>query len=222
MVCPTTAPSPNVYYINLAHRADRRAQVEAELERLSWANKATRVEAVHVPERGALGCALSHAHALRAFLALGDGQGSASTSTSTSTLVPDFCVIAEDDVTFVRDPRPDFERFLSDFNDAWDVCMLASNTLVERVIPERPYVTRVIDAQTTACYAVTRAFAPTLLASFEQSADRLSRAWSSADCCDIYWKRLQPTARWYCLRPRPALQRESFSDIEGRITWYGV
>ena len=205
---------PTVYYINLLRRADRRAQVEGELARLGW--PAVRVDAVDVPERGALGCARSHALALRAFLA------SSSPPPHEGSEVADYCVIAEDDVAFVRDPRPDLARFLADFGAEWDVCMLASNTKVELHVTGRPYVTRVLNAQTTACYAVTRAFAPTLLAAFEESAARLAEAWSVASCCDILWKRLQPRARWYCLHPRPALQRESFSDIEGRVTSYGV
>ena len=61
--------SAPVFYINLAHRVDRRAQVEAELRRLDWTG--SRVDAVHTPERGAVGCALSHAAALRAKIPAG-------------------------------------------------------------------------------------------------------------------------------------------------------
>lgn len=203
---------PKVYYINLAHRVDRRAQIDAELVRLGWTD-VTRIDAVHVPERGALGCAQSHVLALKAFLA---------TATATTT---DYCIIAEDDVAFVRDPRPDLERFFADFTPlSWDVCMLASNTVVELPVQDHPYVTRVINAQTTSCYAVNRAFAPTLLAAFEESATRLrlTEAWTAAACMDILWKRLQPVSRWYCLNPRAAIQRPSYSDIEKRVTNYGV
>lgn len=196
--------SAPVFYINLAHRVDRRAQVEAELRRLDWTG--SRVDAVHTPERGAVGCALSHAAALRAFLNAGHAH----------------CVVAEDDVAFVRDPRPGIARFLADFGADWDVLMLASNTKLEEPVDGRDYVTRILNAQTTACYAVSAAFAPTLLACFEESARRLAAEWSVGACCDILWKRLQPASRWYCLRPCAAIQRESYSDIEGRVTFYGV
>lgn len=195
------------YYINLAHRQDRREQVEAEFARLGW--PVTRINAMHVPERGALGCALSHAAALRSFLEGDDKSESV-------------CLVAEDDLAFVRDPRPDLARFLAEFDETWDVLLLASNTQREHPVHGKSFVTRVMDAQTTSCYAVTRAYAPTLLACFEESAAQLRQGWSSEACCDIMWKRLQPVGRWYCLYPKTAIQRPSFSDIEGRVTAYGV
>lgn len=196
------------YYINLAHRTDRRAQVEAEFASLGW--PVTRVNATNVPDLGARGCALSHAAAIRSFLA-------------SSEHTKKVCLIAEDDVAFQRDPRPDVARFLAEFEGAWDVLMLASNTVAELPVPGKSYVTRVMNAQTTSCYAVTRAFAPKLLACFEESAARLQQGgWAGEACCDILWKRLQPHARWYCLLPKAAIQRTSYSDIEGRVTSYGV
>jgi len=199
-------------YLNLARRVDRRAAIEAELARLGWA--AERVEAVDTPERGAWGCALSHAAALRAFLREGSPRPG-----------PPVCVVVEDDLAFVRDPRPDLARFFADFADeGWDVLLLASNTKIEAPVPGRDYVTRIVNAQTTAGYVVHAAYVPTLLACFEESARRLAppNAWSAGACCDILWKALQPAGRWYCLRPRVALQRPGYSDIEGRDTFYGV
>lgn len=196
--------SPPVFFINLAHRTDRRAQIQGELAALGWSSN--RIDATYVPERGALGCALSHAVAMRSFL----------------HSEHDYCIVVEDDATFVRDPRPDLSKFLIELHEGWDVLLLASNTKIEVPDESRPYLTRILNAQTTACYAVTRAYAPTLLACFEESARRLASELSPSACCDILWKRLQPTGRWYGLRPMAAVQRRSFSDIEGCVTFYGV
>lgn len=38
---------------------------------------------------------------------------------------------------------------------------------------------------------------------------------------DIYWKKLQ-NDKWYVTNPVLGYQRESYSDIEKRITNYGV
>lgn len=193
------------YYVNLAHRADRRTQLEAQLAQLGW--PAERVDAIHVPQRGALGCAMSHAVALRRFIA----------SSARHALV------LEDDVVFTRDPRPAVARFLADHAEAgWDVLMLASNTVAEAPVAGRDYVTRILNAQTTSAYAVSREFAPELLACFERSAIALQSEHAHAHCCDIMWKALQPGSRWYCLRPKVAMQRPGFSDIEGRVTCYNV
>ena len=200
------------YVINLEARPDRLEQVRAELQTLGWSWE--RVNAVHAPLRGALGCALSHSVALRRFLA--------SPPTARHALV------LEDDVTFTRDPRPDMARFLTDYagkgdSEEWDVLMLASNTVQEVGAPQE-YLTRILDAQTTSAYAVSRRFAPTLLARFDQSARALM--WSTTVepqfCCDIAWKSLQPQSSWFCLAPKAAIQRPGYSDIEGRVTNYNV
>jgi FkbM family methyltransferase len=209
---PPPAAFDLILYINLDSRVDKRAEIEAELAKVGWSGR--RLPAVHrVP--GELGCALSHAAAMQLLLDHPSAR---------------HALILEDDFGFVRDPSADVARFLSRFDaDGWDVLMLASNTRKEQPHGDADYVTRILEAQTTSGYAVTRAFAPTLLRSFNESAallaDERNRHYDGAvrteHCIDQHWKRLQPDARWFCLAPRAGVQRPGLSDITGLVVDHG-
>ena len=59
-----------IFYINLAHRTDRREQMETMLHDYGFSDeKIVRIDANYKPENGAHGCILSHICALQAFLA---------------------------------------------------------------------------------------------------------------------------------------------------------
>jgi hypothetical protein len=119
---------------------------------------------------------------------------------------------------FQKDPRPDIQLFLEEHgHDNWDVLMLASNTQSEQQY--KSYATKILDAWTTSAYAITREFAVKLLHHWEQTVPVFRKP---EKCCDVSWKELQPQSRWYCLNPKPAVQRPSFSDIEQKNTDYGV
>jgi glycosyl transferase family 25 len=196
-----------VYYINLAHRTDRREQIESELDALKWREIAVRVEAVHRPERGALGCLLSHITALRMFLE----EPAEITS----------AVILEDDCMFRPDALTEINAFLAEHRPSdWDVLMLASNTWAEETY--KPYATKILNAQTAAAYAITRPFAKSLLAYWERTVPFFEFKEVKYPQCDMTWKILQPQNRWYCLLPKAATQRQSYSDIENRVVFYGV
>ena len=199
-------------YINLDSRGDKRAAVEAELAAVGWSGR--RVTAVHKAP-GELGCALSHIAALQLLLDHPSAR---------------HALVLEDDFMFVRDPRADVARFLDRFGaDGWDVLMLSSNTRLEQPHGDVDFVTRILEAQTTSGYAVTRAFAPALLASFNRSAELLADvslrhadgAVQTEHCIDQQWKRLQPLARWFCLAPRAGAQRPGLSDITGLVVDHG-
>jgi GR25 family glycosyltransferase involved in LPS biosynthesis len=189
-----------IYYINLEHRKDRRNEIEGELEKLDWLSLSTRIEANYKPTNGALGCLLSHISALQKFLQDPRGLRHA--------------LILEDDCMFELDPRPDIELFLKEHgSDNWDVLMLASNTQSEKQY--KSYATKILDAWTTSAYAITRKFAVKLLRHWESTVSAFNEKTDMhLKHCDQTWKKLQRQHRWYCLKPKPALQRPSYSDIE--------
>ena len=196
-----------MYYINLAHRTDRRAETEAELAALGWTDVAVRVEAVHVPERGALGCLRSHICALRQFVE--------------DPAEPATAVIMEDDCIFRPDCLVQIRQFLEEHGPAdWDVLMLASNTLAAATY--KSYAMKVLNAQTTAAYALTRSFAKGLLKFWERTTPMFHNPSIAYPHCDMTWKVLQAQNRWFCLEPKAAIQRAGYSDIERRHTNYGV
>ncbi len=203
-----------VYYINLAHRKDRREQIEAELAKLGVpASKLQRIDAIYKPKQGILGCGLSHKLVMEEFL-----------KSSHTT-----CLVFEDDFQLTVDPT--FATFLlkqiTELNPTPDVVMLAGKVF-ESTPTSSPFLQKVNDAQTTSAYWIHRKFAPILLQNLTESTKLLADAFKTDHkpkhevCLDIYWKRLQPSSHWFILHPKLGLQRESYSDIECRMTNYGV
>lgn len=203
------------YCINLDKRQDRWAEVQASCQQAGMPMAAlSRFPACEDADFGALGCAKSHVAVLADFLTRSDAS---------------WCLVLEDDFEFVK-PWADFaQRFnaLASARVEWDVLMLAgANVMAEP--PQPPGVARVFEAQTTAGYLVSRAYAPRLLACFADSVPLMERLRAVQPrqyamirlSIDQVWKRLQRQDRWFILSPAVGRQRPSFSDIEGRHVDY--
>lgn len=201
---------PHIYYINLDKRQDRNKEFLGEMARLNIVNF-TRIPATHMPKRGALGCSLSHIKALETFLESTHSE----------------CCILEDDFIFVLGQWQVASLFKTLLTVPYDVCLLAANVLRSEPT-EHAFLRKVDDAQTTAGYCVSKAYARTLLANFKEGAAKLKEGFETDGkkeprfCLDIFWKSLQPTAKWYVVNPKMGIQRESYSDIEERSVRYGV
>jgi GR25 family glycosyltransferase involved in LPS biosynthesis len=203
-----------IYYINLQHRNDRREDFLKEMKYLGFdESKIHRIEGVYLPELGQLGCGLSHIKAIETFL----------------KSPHNVCIIFEDDFQSTVDWN--YGQFLLKnlftFTSSFDLIMLSGNIQKEEYT-DSPFLHRVIEAQTTAAYILTREFAPILCENFRESMNNLKRIFdeegriSKDYCIDVYWKSLQPINKWFVLNPKLGLQRESFSDIEKQITNYRV
>jgi hypothetical protein len=203
-----------VYFINLDHRTDRLQEFQDEIKKLEVADeKVHRISAVFTPEIGVLGCAYSHIKALDAFL-----QSSHKS-----------CLIFEDDFQFTLDLH--YCKFLLknlfDTNQEFDLVMMGGKIL-KQDSTDSPFLSRVIDGQTTSAYLITREFAPTLRANLVEGANLLEKWFGLHNekkheyCLDIYWKLLQPGSKWFVFNPKFGVQRESYSDIEKKMTKYGV
>ena len=189
-----------VYYINIEHRTDRKTHIENELENTGIENY-ERIEAVYIPQFGALGCTESHIKTLEKFLKETDEE----------------CVmILEDDFKFTRDFKTEFK--FPDFD--WDVLMISGNVMDAR---GEGQFKKVFDAQTTSGYIVNRHFAPTLLKNFKDGRDLLEETKIREKfCVDMYWKILQPVSNWYICEPKFGIQVPSYSDIENCFVEYKV
>lgn len=203
-----------IYFINLDHREDRCKELLGEMEKLGYPQeKVVRISAVHKPAIGALGCTLSHIKALDTFL-----KSNAKN-----------CIIFEDDFQFTLDINYCKFLFKSIFreNIEFDLIMLSGNVMKEEST-NYSYLNKIIDAQTSSSYLIQRNFAEKLKECLEESARCLEECWNKYQirkheyCLDIYWKQLQPQHNWFILKPKLGNQRESFSDIENKITNYGV
>jgi len=205
--------------INLEHRLDRREESVRECIRIGLGITNNQFfSARHVPNNGALGCALSHAKLLADFLFESEKS---------------HIMVLEDDFS-VRDPA----KFISQINvvmslpSSWDVFLLGHNTALPIEGPQAPEIYRIINAQTTSGYLVKREYAIKLIECFFRSADLLRRYDHLPDqfrvtakglfACDTLWKELQTKDRFWATFPSLIYQRASFSDVEKRDVSYGV
>ncbi len=203
-----------VYFINLDHRTDRLTQIQEEICKMGFPpEKIHRIQAIYKPEIGALGCTLSHIKTLDTFL-----------ESNHKT-----CIVLEDDFLRTMDINQMNFLFKHLFTSVkeFDLAMLAGKVF-KKEATNSPFFYHVLDAQTSSAYLITREFAPTLRQNLKESSDFLNE-WFQTNknpkhdfCLDIYWKKLQPQSKWFIAHPQMGIQRESYSDIEQRVTNYGV
>jgi GR25 family glycosyltransferase involved in LPS biosynthesis len=182
-----------VYYINLDHRTDRKEEIEKELDAMDLLSKSIRIPGVSRPELGILGCVYAHINALNTFLKSEHKN----------------CIILEDDFIFQIDK--DYVDFLFSAvftNDIQFDCILLAGNIFESQEDTWPFLRKVMDAQTTSGYLVSREYAPTLLDNFKESACLLSDYFQEHGkknhdySLDIYWKKLQPQSNWFVMNPK--------------------
>lgn len=193
--------------INLSHRTDRKAHITNELNRVQIPQEKIKfIEAIYQPGFGAVGCTKSHIVCLE--YAIQHKLKS--------------IVIFEDDFT-IRPLHVWYEAwaFLNKNQELqYDVIMLAGNIL--RSVPFKEKMIRVLDGHTTSGYIVHWSFFESLLTNFQEGLRHLERTYRGRSyAIDQYWKRLQPSAKWFCFQPRLGYQYPSFSDIEKRVVQYG-
>jgi len=197
-----------IYYINLDHRTDRLEHINNELNKTNIdKNKINRIAGVYNQEYGFIGCSQSHINALTNFIE--------------SDINNNYCLILEDDFEFILD-QDEINKMLNYiFNNIdFDVLMLSSNTLQSENISYN-YLTKILNAQTTAGYIINRKFAKTLLNNFNEGLNLLNITKNANRyAIDMYWKHLQPISNWYYINPIIGKQMESYSDIEKRKVYY--
>ena len=184
-------------YINLDHRTDRRAEIESELTKLSIPHERLSASSHAV---GAIGCTLSHIRALQRALEL---------DVDVLWVLEDDFVILNPNMQAIVESAPDFDVFLGGFNG--------------HCTHYQGQYARVHNSQTTSCYIVKKRFIPTLLQTFQESLECFQKDVNPHKyALDMYWKRLQPKSLWLTTPNRLGKQRKSYSDIEKRVTDYGV
>ena len=194
----------NIFYINLEARTDRRQNIETQLPRVGL-REFERFNAIK-PANGRIGCSMSHIKCLE--LAKERGY--------------DHILICEDDLIFL-DPAL-FKKQLNTFlakGHTWDVVLLAGNNVppYERIDDTCVAVTR---CQTTTAYLVAGHYFDTLLTNMKEGLQKLLREPEQHIdyALDKYWLRLQQKDNWFLITPLTVVQREDYSDIEGRRTNY--
>ena len=198
--------SVQTYYINLAHRQDRRQNIENELKKMN----------IHPYQRfdaikhgfGALGCSKSHIKCLE----LGIQSGA------------DHVVVFEDDFQFLISPS-EYANLLESLQTVhYDVVLLAYNAYDRNLRPTtHPLLRSIRDSRTASGYIVRRQYLPTLLYNFQEGARFLEMSRKeNRHACDIYWFPLQAVDKWFSYYKRAGKQRAGYSDIEKGQRNYGL
>lgn len=206
-----------VYYINLDKREDRNTHMKQILQDLELPKeKIYRISAVLNTQRGAMGCSESHVNTIKKFIESGKNT----------------CIVLEDD--FIYEDKNNFWKSIEQVfqsNVDFDIIQLAYNH--RNLIAEdtkHSFLKKVLNGQTTSGYIVTKQFAPTLLANFENGLKSLRKSVSENNVYDYtytysldsHWKILQPLSKWFCFVPRLGFQIPSYSDVENAFVDYKV
>lgn len=197
----------DVYFINLDHRFDRLAALKKEFKDLGI--KAPVRLRARKHDIGSLGCSMSHLDLLSHYEAI------------PSRLL----MICEDDCEF-RIPRAELSALISEFqkDKTLDVLCLAFNTTKpNQVLNLKGALQITADTQTTACYVLKSHMVEKMMLAALESVSGLERTGDPTTyAIDIIWKKLQARYLFAIPKYRAVIQTESFSDIENRVTNYGV
>jgi glycosyl transferase family 25 len=201
----------SIYYINLEKRKDRKKKFLDNFNQQDQ-SKITRIKAHYYPEKGAVGCLMSHITALNA--ALKDDN--------------EEILICEDDLII-----PNIEycnkmlQFLNKNIEDWDVIMLGQNTINSKdtgiETPDKEKIIQIIDSQTTSGYLIKKKYIPKLLNIYENNINNYikTQEWGNY-YTDTSWKQLQQVDKWYSFVPSIGIQDIGYSDIENKPVNYGV
>lgn len=194
----------DVFYINLEHRTERRAHIEAEFAKLDL-TRFTRVRAT-LDDNGALGCAKSHLGVLRSWVPTADR----------------LLMICEDDCTFLLD-RKALDHLINTFasDPRIDVLCLAFNARNGVSVTREFAITS--DTQTTSCYIAKPHVIDELTLSAEKSVTSLAQGLPEQKAAiDVVWKEVQRDVCFAIPNKRAAIQYESYSDVQKTQTSYNV
>lgn len=203
-----------LYYINLAYRTDRNEQINSWLRETNIpVEKIQRIDAIHTPESGNLGCTASHVKALETFLE-SDAK---------------ICCIFEDDYTPINtNTYWSTVQQVFDHNVDFD-CVLLSYNFLKSTPSKYSFLEHVQESYTASGYIITREFAPRLIGNLKEcfilAVDEQTRTGGKTHqyCSDVYWAKLMAkTNKWFVFKPRIGIQAASYSDIEGHMVDHGV
>jgi GR25 family glycosyltransferase involved in LPS biosynthesis len=200
-----------ILYINLEHRVDRKEHILNEINKLGKdASCVHRIDAVK-HTNGALGCSLSHIKALQYALDHPEWRT---------------VLILEDDFTFYLNHTDEIVKAVDELcnHSVFDVCQLSYNPIGKFVdtTPPHMHIKKIMQAQTSSGYIITKTYIPTLLQNLIESSNDMQKIGRRhSNCLDIYWFSLQSRDNWFCIFPAIGYQYNNYSDIEKCYTSYG-
>ena len=204
---------PKLYYINLAHRQDRKTQLISQLKKIDYPEQnIIRINAI-LRDMGSTGCGLSHIKALE--IALNQPHDL------------NYVLILEDD--FIWKYGSSFTKHILRgalvSNVDWNVILLACNGDTHSY---SKYLNKVKKCQTASGYLIKLDYIPKLLHIWKKDMEYREKHHiiknskvENKTCIDQSWKKLQHD-NWFITKPILGKQGDSFSDIEKSYVRYGV
>ena len=205
---------PNLYYINLEKRKDRKEHIEKQLKNIDYpTNKINRIDAVYMPGNRT-GCSLSHNKALEEGLKQDD----------------EYIIVLEDDFEWIHNKEKTLDVLKNAVNNKdWNVIILACNGNSKKY---NKYLNKVIECQTRSGYIIKKSYIPNLLKVWKENVNiRLKYNISKTNSYKEYndtntagdqcWKILQ-NDKWFSVRPVLGKQIKSYSDLEKKVVDYKV
>lgn len=203
-----------IYYINLDIRVDRldtfNTNVISKLP--SLAGKFHRVSATDMTDhklvsQRAAGCSMSHLRIWKYMIANGIHSS----------------IILEDDFKLIVDEEVFNDRISKLYTKYpnFGVCNIGWRNMLPLNQLDEVFSTGG-SIQTTSGYIITNRFAKLMINRLEESIENLLKGEPvHVNAIDMVWKEFQGTEDWLVM-DKLGIQAESFSDIEGRKTNYGV
>jgi len=195
-----------ILIINLEKRNDRKTQILEEIVKMDLVQKTEIFKAIEY-NPGFIGCTASHLNCIK--LAKERGYKNV--------------LIFEDDFQFIVDKNTfykNIEQFFELKNLDWKVLMLSYNLLSQKPYNEFLGITN--DCQTASAYLVNSKYYDELINNLEYGLRMLIKTrehWNFLN--DQCWKTLQKDDKWFYLKERIGVQRESYSDLSGKVVNYG-
>ncbi len=176
-----------IFCINLDSRPEKWSESKIELKKVGILDRTERFSAIATPEKGSIGCAKSHIEIIKI----------AKARNLESVLV------LEDDIQFEENCLEVLEKVIPQLYQVEpNMLYLGINPLSKfKIISEN--LTEVSQGYTTHAYIVPKKFYDIILNQFTIP-------------IDVFYARLHSTYKHiFCVKPMVALQRPSYSDIEG-------
>lgn len=190
---------PLITYINLDSRQDRDRLAKKEFEKLAidpTRVSGTVIRATDNPMwNGVLGCTLSHIRCLE--MALEQRQN---------------IFIFEDDIKLVDDSFQDIDKCFDEINKIdWDMLYLGGNVL-KPIYQKTEHVGKLTHCQSTVAYGVNKNFLKKLISYIPRN--------NIIPIDLVYTNKVIPNNNCFISIPMTIVQRDSFSDIEGKQVQY--
>ena len=205
---------PNLYYINLEKRKDRKKHIEEQLKKIDYPkNKINRIDAVYMPGNRT-GCSLSHNKALEEGLKQDD----------------EYIIVLEDDFEWIHNKEKTLNVLKNAVNTKdWNVILLDCRGN-NKIIKHNNYLNKINSCHSRSGYIIKKKYIPILLKLWKDTVNiRIKYNISKTKSYKKYndhntagdqsWKKLHHD-KWFLTNPILGKQIESYSDLEKKVINY--